>query len=109
MERVRAAAPGRGRARAWDDRRASSGRCGWPALAELLKAVVAGERYGADELPVPEAWERKALRVRRANRRGGSYAQGNLWVADQAKPNGAHGTVAALRIDAACARHSQSS
>ena len=50
----------------------------WPALAELLEAVVAGACFGADELPEPAAGEREAPRVRRADRRHGAYAQGNL-------------------------------
>ncbi len=50
----------------------------WPALEELLDAVVAGECIGADELPEPEASEREAPRVRRASEKGEAYAQANL-------------------------------
>ena len=50
----------------------------WPALAELLESVVAGECFGADELPVPEAGEREAPRVRRGIGSGAAFAQGSL-------------------------------
>ncbi len=50
----------------------------WPALAELLDAVVAGDCFGAEELPAPEAWEREAPRVRRGAGQGRAYAQKGL-------------------------------
>lgn len=50
----------------------------WPALAEMLEAVVAGDCFRADELPVPEAWEREAPRVRRVSESSGVYAQTSL-------------------------------
>ena len=50
----------------------------WPAMAELLDAVVAGACFGAEELPEPEAAERAAPSVRRASGQGEAYAQGNL-------------------------------
>ena len=46
-----------------------------PALAELLEEVVAGECFGADELPEPEAWEREAPRIRRTGQESGTYRQ----------------------------------
>ena len=49
-----------------------------PVLAELLEGVAAGACFGADELPEPEASERRAPRVRRVDRRGASYAMGSL-------------------------------
>ena len=50
----------------------------WPALAELLAAVVEGERLGAEELPEPAAWERAATRLKRQSGQGAAYAQANL-------------------------------
>ena len=47
----------------------------WPRLAELLDAVVAGECFGAEELPVPEAEERQAPRVDRPNKQRMTYRQ----------------------------------
>ena len=47
----------------------------WPKLAELLDAVVAGECFGADELPEPEAPEREAPRVVRPNKQSIDYRQ----------------------------------
>ena len=50
----------------------------WPKLAELLEAVVAGECFGVEELPEPEAWEREAPRVRRGSNPGTLYEQTGL-------------------------------
>ena len=50
----------------------------WPKLAELLDAVVAGECFGADELPTPEAAERRAPRARRRPGRSSVYTQSGL-------------------------------
>ena len=50
----------------------------WPALAELLVAVAAGACFGADELPVPEAGEREAPRVRRGSGGGKAFTQAGL-------------------------------
>ena len=49
-----------------------------PELAKLLDAVVAGTCFGAEELPVPAAWEREAPRVRRGASVGGMYEQTGL-------------------------------
>ena len=50
----------------------------WPKLAELLEAVVAGECFGAQELPEPEVWEREAPKVGHGTKQGGVYAQSGL-------------------------------
>ena len=50
----------------------------WPKLAELLEAVVAGECFGAEELPEPEAEEREAPKVQRSDGRSSVYAQSHL-------------------------------
>lgn len=47
----------------------------WPTLAELLETVVAGDCFGADELPEPEEQERRAPRVLRTGQESGTFRQ----------------------------------